>query len=161
MAELNKKLLIQSFSRFVEGLAEDEINEILGGISQNKKEVIPISAFRGKISALEIIVKYMKEVGGLPLKTISIKLNRSPSTVYSTYSNAKKKFNKKLDTSDFTVSVPLSEFADRKYSVLESLVSYLRDKEKLPAARISKMLHKNPNTISTVYKRYLDKKRKK
>ncbi|MBW2976607.1 hypothetical protein KY347_04125 [Candidatus Woesearchaeota archaeon] len=141
-------------SNLISTLNEGEKQEILEKLLNSGKEGIPISVFKADISCLEIIVKYLREAEKKSFREISKILNRKTSTIYSTYSKSKIKFKGKLDISDASVVIPYKIFANRKYSVLESLVAYLKGKQKLSFTQISLVLNKHYSTIKTVYRRY-------
>ena len=83
---------------------------------QFKKDSIPISCFQAPISCLEIIIKYLKENKKSQFKDIATTLNRKITTVYTTYSNSKKKYKKQLDISNKSILIPIDIFENRKYS---------------------------------------------
>lgn len=118
-----------------------------------KEKGIPISVFKGNLSGLEIITKYLKEEENKSFKQISKILNRKLSTLYNTYNKSKIKFKTSLDTSDNSIVIPFDIFTNRKYSILESIVSYLRHNQ-LSIAQISLLLNRNYNTIKTVHHRF-------
>lgn len=153
--------MIKQISNLLSSLAIEEKHEILNEVLKNKQIGMPISVFKANLSGLEIITKYIKEVEKKSFKEISKILNRKLSTLYNTYNNSKIKFANNLDISNYSVSIPLGIFKDRKYSILESIVAYLKDKQKLSFTQISSLLNKNYNTTKTVYMRYNIKKLKK
>ena len=132
----------------------DEQQKILEQLMP-KKEGIPISAFRAPLSGLEIIVRYMKEVENKKLSEIARKLNRKPTTIYTTYTQARKKFSKPLDVSDYSVVIPVSVVAERSVAVLESIVVHLN--KTLPLKEIARLLNRSYNTVKTVRRRALGK----
>jgi hypothetical protein len=146
------KDIVGSISNLLEPLNEEEKQEILNQLL--KTEGIPISAFKTKLSGLEIITKYLKEIENKSFKEISKTLNRSQSTIYNTYKCSKIKYIGILDTSDTSITIPYGVFTNRKFSVLESIVSYLKDHQKLSLQQISHKLKKSYNTIKTVYRRF-------
>ncbi|MBW2974951.1 hypothetical protein KY366_04505 [Candidatus Woesearchaeota archaeon] len=150
----SKKELTKALSILISSLTKDEKKEIIHELLKAKKEGIPISAFKARLSALEIITKYLREEEGKTFDEISRILNRKKSTLYNTYNNSRTKFKESLDVSDDSVTIPADIFADRRYSVLESIAAYLKDEKKLPLNKISSLLNKNYNTIKTVYRRY-------
>jgi DNA-directed RNA polymerase specialized sigma24 family protein len=87
-------------------------------------------------------------------------LNRNSKTVWATYSKAVKKLPKKFDVKEDNVSVPLSIIKNREYSVLESIVGYLKEEHELSYQDISELLGRAYKTIATVYRRYKLKKNK-
>lgn len=62
--------------------------------------------------------------------------------------------------SDGIIKIPTYLFRDRSVAVLEALVEYLKDVEKLSYHEIAVMLNRNDRTIWTVYNR-AKKKRKR
>lgn len=118
----------------------------------NTSENIPLNAFTvDKISVLEIVVKYLKEQQGKKYSEIAKLLNRDDRTIWTTYNNSIRKYPKKLDISG-SVHIPISIFSDRKKSVLESLVIFLK-KQGYSFTEISVLLKKDYQTIYTSYKR--------
>lgn len=149
--------LVKMVSQIISLFSEEEKQEVLGMLT-GKKEGIPVSVFRTKnISGLEAITVYLKDVKELSIKEIAETLNRKTSTIYTTYQKAKQKLSGEVDCSELLIIIPLDVFANRKFSILESLVSYLKDKEKLTLIKITKLLNKNYSTVKTVYRRYLEK----
>lgn len=149
----SKNNLVKTISGLISTLNKEEKKEIFDRLLQIEAG-IPISAFKANLSGLEIITKYLKEVEKKSFKEISKILNRKASTIYNTYHNSRIKFKASLDISDASVNIPYSIFADRKYSVLESIVFYLKDKERLSLNKISLALNKSYSTVKTVYRRY-------
>jgi len=118
------KLLLETISNKYDISEEELFNSITGKTVDNN---IPLSVFSTeKLSTLEIIVKYFKEVLNKKYHEIALILNRNDRTIWSTYHNSIKKFKGPLLVKgpDF---VPVSIFSSRKKSVLESLVVYLKD----------------------------------
>jgi len=144
------------------------VAEKLVGTVKEEKVTLPISIFRTKLSALGAIVVYLKEIKKLKVKEIATLLNRELSTIYTTFESAKnklkisksskKELEKEIDVSDNSILIPLSVFSNRKYAVLESLVSYLKDEKKFSLTEISQILNKSYSTIKTTNRRYHDKK---
>ena len=122
-----------------------------------KEETIPISIFSKKLSSLETIVKYLKENKNLRLKEISKILDRKYSTIANTYQKAKKKSSKKLNEKPSQYSLPISIFKNKKFSVLELIVSHLKNNYNLTLTEISELLQRNPKAIWTIYDRYKKK----
>jgi DNA-binding CsgD family transcriptional regulator len=140
--------------------------------------LIPLSILKNN-SSLEAIVCYLKDIQNLNYSQIASILNRDPRTIWVTYSNSKKKkISLHLDDnlaeysdsshSDFLKSVhrnlnafkillPAKIFESRKFSVLESIVLYLKTNHALSFNQIAALLGKNYRTIWTVYKRALMK----
>ena len=143
------KLLLETISTKYNISEEELFNSITGKTENN----IPLSIFSTeKLSTLEIIVKYFKEVLNKKYHEIALILNRNDRTIWSTYHNSIKKFKGPLFVKgpDF---VPVSIFSSRKKSVLESLVVYLKDNLGYSYTKISRLLKKDYQTIYTSYRR--------
>ena len=148
-----KEDLVQLLSDLVASLSQQEKQEILERIL-GKKEGLPISIFRSGISGLEAIVVYLKDVNSLTIAEISTLLKRKKSTLYTTYQKAKEKLSSEIDSSDTSIIIPYSIFADRNFAVLESLVAFLKDEMRFSFIKISTLLNKKYSTVRTVYVRY-------
>jgi hypothetical protein len=113
----------------------------------------PLSIFdNGKISALEAIVKYLREEKGLSFIRISRITNRSDKTIWITYSQAKKKMPEKFKAVRSSLSIPIQIIADRKISVLENIVVYLKSSG-MSYYDIAKSINRNYATVVTVCNR--------
>ena len=123
-----------------------------------KNHLIPISIFNNdELSCLETIVKYLKEKLKLRFHDIALLLNRDDRTIWATYSIACRKRKKSLPVKESEVYIPTIIFQDRRLSVLESIVAYLKDSFDLRYSQISILLNRDERNIWTVY----DKFRKK
>ena len=144
-------------------LSDKEVMELLSKVEEklaSKEVLIPITAYDNKeLSALETTCKYLREELGLSYHEIGVMLNRNDRTIWTTYNNAEKKREKDLKVRVTKVFVPASIFKDRKLSVLESLVSYLKDKLNLRYSEIAKLLRRDERNIWTVYNRAKKKNR--
>ncbi len=125
-------------------LKDQEILDLI-----NKKILIPLSIFKNS-SPLESIVKYLKDNLKLNFHNISSLLNRNERTIWVTYNNAIKK-NIILDIKD-ELKIPVEIFSNRKLSVLENLVSYLKNSN-YSLQQISLIINRDYKTIWTCYNR--------
>ena len=121
---------------------------------------IPLSIFKKQVSPAEVLCKYLKENKGLKFNEIAIALNRDQRTIWINYRNSVKKDAEKIKIDKKVTSVPIKIFSDRKLSVLESVVKYLKDKG-LSNSQISEILGKTPNNIWTLYSRAINKLKNK
>jgi len=143
--EIKKKYKINKY---------DLIDLLLKKKVETAHDMIPVSLFNIKeLSALEIIVKYMKENLYFGSGKIAKLLNRNISTISSTYIKAKKKFSPEFLIEDSKFFIPIEEISSRKFSVLESIVKFLKEKYSLTNIQIAKLLNKDSKTIWTVYAR--------
>ena len=137
-------------------------SEILSFVEEKKvaKEVlIPVSVFSTEeLSALESVCKYLKEDLEFSYNKIALLLNRNHRTIWTTYNNAIGKLKDKLVVKESRYFVPASVFADRKLSVLEAIVSYLRERYKLRYSEIAVLLNRDERNVWSVYQRKLRKR---
>lgn len=113
---------------------------------------LPVSIFDNtQLSALETICKYLKEELNLRYSEIGALLNRDQRTIWVTYNKARKKRAVGLEVKDSEYKIPVSVFTDRKLSVLEALVSYLKDNYGLRYVEIGKLLNRDERNIWGVY----------
>ena len=80
-------------------------------------------------------------------------LNRNDRTIWATYNNAVKKRKERLPVKESKLYIPVSIFSGRKLSVLETIVSYLKDKFGLRYSEISALLNRDERNIWTAYNR--------
>ena len=121
-------------------------------IIEKNKQNIPLCVFSPELSSLETIVKYLKENLRIPINEISVLLGRSDKTIWQAYNTSKKKYPFPLRADDFSLTVPISIFKDRKLSVLEHIVLYLKERG-LKFSQIARALKRDPRTVWTVYQR--------
>ena len=139
-------------------LASDQIVELFGKRIPGK-DSLPISIFdNNELSCLETIVKYLKEEFNLRFHEIAVLLNRDDRTIWATYNIACKKRKEKLVVKESKFFILVSIFKDRKLSVLEAIVGYLKDEFNLRYSEIAVLLRRDERNMWTVYNRYKKKK---
>ena len=122
------------------------------------EEILPFGIFStSKISSLESIVKYLKEVRGLKFSKIAKLLNRSNKTIWATYSQATKKMPEPFGEVRDDVAMPASLIADRSLSVLEQIVSFAKQLGRTNH-ETALLLHLDDRTIWSVYDRAKNKR---
>lgn len=120
----------------------------------NADEVyVPVSIFLKELSGLELLVKFLRENLLYANKDIALLLNRSEKTISQAYIQGQKKYSSPLHYDQKGLLVPVSIFRERKLSVLETIVSYLKHHFNLTYAEIGQLLHRDQRTIWTVFKR--------
>ena len=140
-------------------VSSDEILSLIEKKPVSKEILIPVSILGTKgLSALEVICKYLKEELEFNYAKIALLLNRNSRTIWTTYNNAVKKRKEKLSVKESRFFVPVSVFKDRKFSVLEVIVSYLKDNFNLRYSEIAVLLARDERNIWTVYNRSKKKK---
>ena len=127
------------------------LTELLSHLEE--EPLIPITVFNKKLSALETIVKYLKENKNLTNKQIATLTNRSEKNIWHAYNSSLKKFPNKLKPTKTKYFFPVSIIKNLKLSVLESIVLYLKISLNLSLTEISYSLKRSYKTIWTVYSR--------
>ena len=141
----------------------DELKKMEAGIGaassiQSKEPSIPIGIFdNDALSSLEAIVKYLKEENKIRFSKIAKMLNRSSKTIWATYDKASKKMPSSFGLVSTKIFIPLSAFSNREFSILESLVGFIKDLD-YSNHEIGVMLHLDDRTIWTVYDRVKKKR---
>ena len=156
--DVEKKLLATLSHLKKQGFSSEEIIEFVNRLLrvEVKEEIkIPISVFNNeKLSSLETIVKYLRENLLLSFKQIASLTNRNNVALAVSYRNAKKKLEAKFVVEEISpYSLPVTILQDRKLSVLENIVSYLKDTFGLAYHKIALLLNRDDRTIWTVYQR--------
>jgi len=118
-----------------------------------KKEVeVPLSVFKESMSPAEVLCRYLRENKGLRFCEIAKILNRKENTVWTSYKNAIKKKRQRIDLRDRGIMIPIRILANRKFSILESVVKYLREKG-FRNKEIAGILAKDERVVSVIYMR--------
>lgn len=130
-------------------ITEQQLTQLL-----KKEEAIPLHIFNNEtLSALEAIVKYLKENKNLKHSKIAKKMNRNTKTIWATYQKAKQKQQKIFGEQESKITLPLALFCDRNFSVLEHITKHLKENYDLNYTEIAKLLNRSPKTIWTVHQR--------
>lgn len=134
------------------GLSEEQVVRLI----KEKGEAIhiPVSIFSNtKLSGLELVCKYLKEELNIHFSEISRLLNRDYRTVWTTYTATSKKHKGTLSVPRSKYFFPTLILTDRRLSVLEAIVSYLKDELGLRFSEIASELYRDQRNIWTVYAR--------
>jgi len=120
-------------------------------LSLIRKEInIPITIFSKELGALESLVKYMKENLNMNYHEIAKELNRDERTIWTAYKKAKEKQKEPIKIKETDISIPLSIFKDRKLTILESIIIYLKEKE-MKYSEIAELIDRDQRNIWTIY----------
>lgn len=152
--KLSKENILEVLDEKLKEEYQITIKEILSELTKNKIK-IPIDIFKQKTNPAESICKYLKENQNLNYSEISKILKRDQRTIWINYRNSIKKEKEKFKIKDNEV-VPIEIFSNRKLSILESLVKYLKEKG-LRNTEIAKMLNKDPRNVHTLHSRAMKK----
>ena len=80
-------------------------------------------------------------------------LGRNDRTIWTVYHRSIQKDKKPFSPFPQSVEIPVTVLANRKVSILESIVAYLKDDIKLSYHDIALLLNRDDRTIWTVYHR--------
>ena len=149
-----EKFLVDMFSQITGRLKKNynySDEEILKLWDSESNFAVPVTIFSGKLSPSEALAKFLKEKHDLGYNEISDLIGRDERSVWANYRRAIKKMPWPFEIRD-SMTVPVSIFNCDK-SILESLVSYLKEVKKLRNKKIAQMLNKNPANIWTIISR--------
>jgi hypothetical protein len=133
-------------------LTKDEIVWMMNPPASGSNLNLPLTIFENQdLSALETICKYLKEEKGCRYSEIAGMLNRDQRTIWATYNNSLRKSQDKLSITESTYQLPITIFQDRKLSVLESIVYYLKGNYHLRYAEIAKLIQRDERNIGAIY----------
>jgi hypothetical protein len=134
---------------------EQRITQFVSGTEKPAQPLsLPVSIFSVReLGAFESIVKFLHESKGFTFSSIAKLTNRDPRTIWNSYHSGLKKFKTALPHEPSEYAVSLDILADRRLSVLESIVHYLNSSYGLQYSRIAKLLNRDSRTIHTVKNR--------
>ncbi|MFH1511103.1 MAG: hypothetical protein ABIF10_05410, partial [Candidatus Woesearchaeota archaeon] len=115
--------------------------------------LIPVSLFSSGLSSLEIIVKYLLENQKLSISEVSRLVLRPRQAVYQAYKSSKLKSPSRFKPRPSKFDFPVFVIANSRYSVLESIVRFLKIHHNLSFAAIAALLCRDQRTIWTVHNR--------
>lgn len=122
------------------------------GRAEKELEIkIPVVIFNQGISPAEALAKYLKENMKMRFSEIARLINRDERTIWINYRDANKKKEEKMKVEN-KILVSVEIFADRRLSVLESVVYYFKE-HGYRNIEIAEMLGKDQRNISTLYSR--------
>lgn len=165
-ANPEERFLVGIFTQVTERLKQkysysDE--EILSLWSNGNALLVPVAIFAGNLSPAEALTKFLKENYEMSNPEISQLIGRAKSSIWASYKRAAKKMPWPFQV-NIGIAVPALIFNSEK-SILEALVSYLKDVKKMRNRKIAQLLNKNPANIWTVHnrakKKYVDNRNEK
>ena len=154
-----RKELVKDFSKEKEILISNLIKAVREEYKISRKDIlnliekefeIPVKIFTSKLGALEAITKYMKENLNMGYKEIAERLNRDQRTIWTAYSKAVEKQKKPFEIKKAGIIIPLSAFKKDKLTILESIVVYLKRKNK-KFVEIAELIERDQRNIWTIY----------
>lgn len=134
------------------GLSEEQIVRLLK--ERGEAIHVPVSVFSNtKLSGLELVCKYLKDELSIHFSEVARLLSRDYRTVWTTCAVADKKHKGALSVPKSRYFFPTLILTDRRLSVLEAIVAYLKDELGLRFTEIAAELHRDQRNIWTVYSR--------
>ena len=124
----------------------------------SKLKNIPLTIFSNKLSALETIVKYLKENNSLTNKQVASLVGRSEKTTSQAYISSKKKHSLQFKNMFSEMIFPVHILQNRTLSILENIVYFLHTNYGLTFSSIAKLLKRDQRTVWTTYQRALKKR---
>lgn len=127
-----------------------------------KDVLLPLTVFQLGLKRIEAITVYLVDIKGFTPEDVSLSLNKDKAVIKQAYETAKFKLNaqntqlneRELEENNkHEIYVPLMIFKQRKLSMLESLVKYLKESYDLKYVQIGDILKLNQRTIWTLYNR--------
>ncbi|MFC2135540.1 hypothetical protein ACFLTH_13080 [Bacteroidota bacterium] len=147
--EYNEKNdLDSSFSADYENF-ENQYNTFYEGLFEEDQLYVPVSIFSSEIGTFQAIVKYLKEHCSTKFSEIAKLTGRDQRTIWNVYNKVKEAT---ISVEEGEISIPLSVIKDRKFSVLESVILYLKEKG-LSFNEIASLLKRNYQTIYTTHRK--------
>jgi hypothetical protein len=114
---------------------------------------VPVEIFALGLSPAEAVVRHLKEQHRLTFSEIAKLLNRDQRGIWGSYQRSQRKAPQATAAVTPTYLIPLSVFRDRSRSILEHVVTHLREKHELPVTHICALLKKKPSTVWTTLRR--------
>ena len=160
-AQHEEKFLVELFGQVASRL-KSKYNYSEGeflSIFSHEEKLVPAYIFSGNLSPAEALSKFLKENLGMDYSEIAEATGRDKKSIWANYKRAAKKMPWKFEVEE-GISIHLSAFK-KELSMLEGIVSYLKDSKKMKGAEIAKLLNKAPANVWTIYQRALRKNGKK
>lgn len=139
------------------GLSSPEIMNLV----EREEILVPVCIYTEDLGSLEIVVKYLKENLKLGNNEISRSIGRDSKSVWQAYNKSKIKHPDLFIVDSCEHYFPASILQDKRYSVLGSIVVYLKDNFNLSYHEIAVLLKRDDRTIWTTYQREIKHEKKK
>jgi len=117
---------------------------------------MPTTIFSENIGALETVIKYLKENLGMNYHEIARYLNRDERTIWTAYQKAIQKQHQMIEVKETKMFLPVSILRNRKLTVLESLIVYLKSKE-MKYSEIAEIIRRDQRNIRTAHQKAVKK----
>ncbi len=133
--------------------------DVIKLVELKEKKNIPITIFINKLGVLESLVKYLKENLNMNYKEISRLLERDERTIWTSYNKAVKKQKEPIVIKETNIFLPIEIFKNRKFTPLEAIISYLRERN-LKFSEIAELLQRDQRNIQKAYSNVIEKKKR-
>ena len=157
---ISKKELMALFALVVNELKSKydiTSDKLITTLNESSTEIkIPLSIFSTQLSPSEALSTFLKERCNLRYRDIAVLINRDERGVWNSYKRAARK-RIKIPPVRNDILMPVSVFRDRKLSILENAVIYLKKNYDFTISKIAELLNKDPSTIATSYYRAKNK----
>lgn len=151
----------ESLTRILRTLEKEDVIELFADYIAHEEQLvarIPLSAFIPELGPLESVVKFLKEELDFENRQIAKLLSKSQQSVWISYRNAQKKHRGRLPSVHTGFDLPITCLQNSRFSVLENIVIFLREKHDLKFSKIAGMLNRSQTTIWTTYNRAMKRK---
>ncbi|MFH1849766.1 MAG: hypothetical protein ABH879_06285 [archaeon] len=137
-------------------ISEEEALRLLR--EKQSKYSVPVEIFASGLSVLEALVKYVKETYDLNYHEIGGLIERDERSVWAAYQTGIIRQKGPFKIRESRIGIPVNIFT-KQYSLLESIIIYLKEVEHLRNIQIAKLLSKRSSTIWTCYTRAMQKRK--
>lgn len=134
----------------------DYSSQEIVNLFQKEEFLIPVEIFSCGLAPAEALTKFLKENYDKNFHEISLLIKRNEKSVWQNYRRAVKKMPSNFAVED-SMKIPVSAFSDKRLSVFECLIRYLKEQKQMKNIKIAKMLGKHTANVWSVYNRAVKK----
>ena len=157
-----EKFILKIMDEFANRLRQKHnySNQEIINLLQKEELLIPVEIFSCGLAPAEALTKFLKENCDKNFHEISLLVKRNEKSIWQNYRRAVKKMPSHF-IFDSNVKIPVSAFGDKRLSVFECLIVYLKEQKQMKNIKIAKLLGKHNANVWGVYNRAIKKLRKK
>lgn len=162
MSSKKKLKGVLSFLKHTYHVEPENVLQLIKQQEKKEKEeqacFIPLSLFSAvPLSSLEAIAVYLREEKRMAFTSMARILGRNQISLSSSYRHARKKYVHSLHIAESQWHIPAVIFQNRQFSILETIVLYLKKEYQMQNSTIARLLAKDQRTIWTVVQRIRNK----
>jgi len=162
LTTLSSQKLLEIVLKKIQSEGDLQLADLIKTFQETKGEIsVPLSIFSTSLPPAEALCSFLRENKKLSYKEIAVLIGRNEKSVWAvcrrTAENRQKGKKGFPALSRKEHLLPISIFQDRSYSILESVLSYLRTTYRLSNPQIAALLKKSPNSIAVLMKRAREK----